>query len=116
MTFLKSIFCRLNYLEPIFLMISVTMGDPLDHATGLEKRELLAKVAGNHNPFDYKVLKRGSGTKDCPNNIPSAFDCRLVGCICEEESTSINWMWLHKGEPKRCECGYWFCLVHKKPL
>ncbi|KAJ8938048.1 hypothetical protein NQ318_013956 [Aromia moschata] len=94
----------------------VTMGDPLEHATGLEKRELLAKVAGNDDPFDLKVIKRCAGTKTQPNEIPSAFDSRLVGCICEEDATSINWMWLHKGEPKRCECGYWFNLVHKAPV
>ncbi|KAF7273211.1 cytochrome c oxidase subunit 5B, mitochondrial-like [Rhynchophorus ferrugineus] len=94
----------------------VTFGDPVEHATGLEKRELLAKVAGNENPFDMRVIKRGAGTKAQPNEIPSAFDARLVGCVCEEESTSINWMWLHKGEPKRCECGHWFNLVHKAPL
>ncbi|XP_019876879.1 cytochrome c oxidase subunit 5B, mitochondrial-like [Aethina tumida] len=93
-----------------------SMGDPVEHATGLEKREILAKVAGNENPFDLKVLKRGVGTKDTPNEIPSAFDARLVGCICEEEATCINWMWLHKGEPKRCECGHWFNLVHKAPV
>jgi Cytochrome c oxidase subunit Vb len=59
------------------------MNDPIEHATGIEKRELLAKAAGNENPFDMKVLKRGPGTKDTPNLIPSAFDARLVGCICE---------------------------------
>lgn len=59
------------------------MNDPLEHATGIEKRELLAKAAGNDNPFDMKVFKRGPGTKDSPNLIPSAFDARLVGCICE---------------------------------
>jgi hypothetical protein len=68
-----------------FLLIfsfSVVMNDPLEHATGIEKRELLAKAAGNDNPFDMKVFKRGPGTKDTPNLIPSAFDARLVGCIC----------------------------------
>lgn len=59
------------------------MNDPLDHATGLEKRELLAKAAGNDDPFDMKVFKRGAGTKDQPNCVPSAFEARLVGCICE---------------------------------
>lgn len=59
------------------------MNDPLEHATGIEKRELLAKAAGNENPFDMKVFKRGPGTKDSPNLIPSAFDARLVGCICK---------------------------------
>lgn len=59
------------------------MNDPMEHATGIEKRELLAKAAGNENPFDMKVFKRGPGTKESPNLIPSAFDARLVGCICE---------------------------------
>lgn len=92
------------------------MGDPLEHATGLEKRELLAKVSGNDNPFDLKVIKRGAGTKTQPNEIPSAFDSRLIGCICEEDATCVHWMWLHKGEAKRCECGHWFNLVHKAPV
>lgn len=59
------------------------MNDPIEHATGLEKRELLAKQAGNEDPFDLKVFKRGPGTKETPNLIPSAFDARLVGCVCK---------------------------------
>lgn len=55
----------------------------MEHATGIEKRELLLKAAGNDNPFDMKVFKRGAGTKENPNLIPSAFDARIVGCICE---------------------------------
>lgn len=110
------------------------MSDPLDHATGIEKRELLARAAGNDDPFDMKVFKRGVGTKETPNLIPSAFDARLVGCICEyrpfkqphdadlsfiegeEEQTYVQWMWLYQGVPKRCECGHWFKLVEKAPL
>ena len=65
------------------------MSDPLEHATGIEKRELLAKAAGNDNPFDMKVFKRGAGTKEVPNLIPSAFDARLVGCICKFSSISF---------------------------
>lgn len=59
------------------------MNDPMEHATGIEKRELLAKAAGNDNPFDMKVFKRGAGTKENPNLIPSAFEARIVGCICK---------------------------------
>lgn len=62
------------------------MNDPMDHATGIEKRELLARAAGNDDPFDMKVFKRGAGTKESPNMIPSAFDARLVGCICKFQS------------------------------
>ncbi|XP_045483249.1 cytochrome c oxidase subunit 5B, mitochondrial-like [Harmonia axyridis] len=94
----------------------VTLGDPLEHATGLEKRELLAKAAGNPNPFDLRVIKQGPGTRERPTEIPSAFDARIVGCICEEEAAYVNWMWLYKGQPKRCECGHWYTLVHKAPV
>uniref|UniRef100_A0A4D5RA10 Mitochondrial cytochrome c oxidase subunit Vb n=1 Tax=Scolopendra viridis TaxID=118503 RepID=A0A4D5RA10_SCOVI len=92
------------------------MVDPVEHATGLEKREILAKLAGNDNPFDMRVYKRGPGTKDNPNLVSSVLPKRLIGCICEEDATCINWMWLHMGEPKRCECGYWFKLIEGKPL
>lgn len=59
------------------------MNDPIEHATGLEKRELLAHRAGDTDPFDMRVFKRGPGTKENPNMIPSAFESRLVGCVCE---------------------------------
>ncbi|CAH1397298.1 unnamed protein product [Nezara viridula] len=93
-----------------------TMADPVDHATGLEKKELLARISGNDNPFDLRVLKRGSGCRDSPNMIPSSFDARLVGCVCDEDSTSLQWMWLHQGCPRRCACGHWFQLTYKPPL
>lgn len=70
----------IDYFSFDFLLV---MNDPIEHATGIEKRELLAKQQGNDNPFDMKVLKRGVGTKENPNCIPSAFDARLVGCICK---------------------------------
>ena len=63
-----------------------------------------------------QVYKRVAGTKDKPNIVPSVADYRVVGCVCEEDATAINWMWLYKGEPKRCECGYWFKLVDSKPI
>ncbi|XP_063612966.1 cytochrome c oxidase subunit 5B, mitochondrial-like [Penaeus indicus] len=92
------------------------MADPVEHATGLEKQELLSKAAGNENPFDMRVYKRVSGDQTNPTSVPSFYDRRLVGCICEEDATSINWMWLEKGESKRCECGYWFQLQDAKPM
>lgn len=93
------------------------MGDPVEHATGLEKRELLAKQAGNDDPFDRKlIVKRSTGGKDKPTFIPSAFDARLVGCLCDPDGYAINWMWLPAGEPKRCECGFWFQLCEKAPV
>ncbi|KAL1501871.1 hypothetical protein ABEB36_007114 [Hypothenemus hampei] len=90
----------------------IVLGTNLEPATGIEKQQLLSKVAGGDSPFDIKVFKKGPPSKEKPTLIPSAFDARLVGCICEDESTSITWMWLHEGEAKRCECGHWYKLVN----
>ncbi|XP_050420489.1 cytochrome c oxidase subunit 5B, mitochondrial-like [Adelges cooleyi] len=90
--------------------------DPLDLATGLEKKEMLARLAGNDDPYNLKAIKRGVSTKEQPTEIPSAFEARIVGCVCEEDASHIKWMWLYSGEPKRCMCGHWYKLVYKEPL
>ncbi|GFG36739.1 hypothetical protein Cfor_00886 [Coptotermes formosanus] len=90
-----------------------TYMDPKQLVTGREKRELLVEEAGKDSDPYGLAIKRGEGTKDKPNLIPSAFDSRIVGCICEDESSHINWMWLHKGTATRCGCGFWFKLVEK---
>ena len=68
------------------------------------------------DPYEMKVYKRVAGTAASPNLVPSVADFRVIGCVCEEDATAISWMWLYKGEPKRCECGYWFKLVESKPV
>ena len=60
-----------------------------------------------------KVDVSPHGTKENPKQVFSIFDERLVGCICEEDATYVNWMKLTKGEPQRCECGHWFQLAQK---
>ena len=118
------------------------MQDSLEHATGLEKREILARQAGIEvgnalckgcwdglligsrfffpcrlqDPYQMQVYNRVAGTKDAPNLVPSVADYRVVGCVCEPDATCINWMWLYKGEPKRCECGYWYKLTEAKAI
>ena len=64
------------------------------------------------DPFLLKAVKRHASTKNNPNLVPSYYDCRVIGCVCEEDSYAITWMWLFKGEPKRCQCGHWFKLEH----
>ncbi|KAG6438907.1 hypothetical protein O3G_MSEX000318 [Manduca sexta] len=34
----------------------------------------------------------------------------------EEHATAVTWLWLHKDNPRRCECGHWYKLVEKQPL
>ncbi|XP_003746148.1 cytochrome c oxidase subunit 5B, mitochondrial [Galendromus occidentalis] len=87
--------------------------DHFEHATGKEKYELEAIRSGNLDPFDEAPRKRGVGTKDQPNLVPSIKEKRLVGCICEEDAVVINYMWVHKGELRRCMCGHWFKLVDR---
>lgn len=66
------------------------MNDPIEHATGLEKRELLAKLAGNEDPYHMNAIKRGVSTKEKPTLIPSAFEARIIGCICKCSLSSIQ--------------------------
>lgn len=75
-----------------FLKIFSELPDPIDHATGLEKKELLAALAGNDDPYHMKAIKRGVGTKDKPTLIPSAFDARMLGCICTY-TTVVAWQY-----------------------
>ena len=105
------------------------MPDPVEHATGeiwkcferilnhvllgLEKYELLAKLAGNEDPFFLRAVTRGKvwitcsiqfmihtktlffqGTKENPTIINAMDNYRMVGCVCAEEDTNIKWTWL----------------------
>ncbi|CAG5129133.1 unnamed protein product [Candidula unifasciata] len=85
--------------------------DRLGHSVGMDRAELLAREAGDDDPFEMKVIKRSKGSFEDPTIITSPNKERMIGCICEEDSLTINWMYLNKDEPKRCECGYWFKLV-----
>ncbi|KAK1120718.1 hypothetical protein K0M31_010922 [Melipona bicolor] len=109
--------CRRQFFRNAVYSKDKTLPDPLDLATGLEKRELLAAAAGNFDPYHMKAIEivRDS-TKESPNLVPSAFKSRIVGCICEEDTAHVNWMWLHDGHPRRCECGHWFKLTEVAPL
>merc|ERR1711976_369666 len=66
------------------------MQEPLDHATGGEKWELLAKQQGNDDPFLMKMRTRGKGTKADPNIVDSFDSYRFVGCCCQDGDTNVN--------------------------
>ncbi|XP_028397322.1 cytochrome c oxidase subunit 5B, mitochondrial-like [Dendronephthya gigantea] len=86
-----------------------------DQVTGLEKKELEKMLEGDMDPFNMKVYTGPGGTKANPTKVPSMDDERIVGCICEEDMTYIQWMTLKKGEPQRCDCGYFFELIPGLP-
>lgn len=82
----------------------------MELATGIFKRELMLRRAGCLDPWAMKKpMKRGAGRENDPTEVPSAFDGRLVGCLCLGDR-GAKWMWLEKGAPKRCECGHYFVL------
>merc|ERR1719474_240839 len=62
------------------------------------------------------AIKRAKGTREEPTIVNAMNSFRHVGCVCHEEDTHIKWMIVMEGEPRRCQCGYWFELkVHPAP-
>ncbi|XP_072912584.1 cytochrome c oxidase subunit 5B, mitochondrial-like [Hemitrygon akajei] len=88
-------------------------GIPTDEeqATGLEKIIMQAMKTGK-DPYNVLKPKEYAGTKSDPHIVPSITNKRLVGCVCEEDNTSVIWFWLHEGETQRCpSCGAHYKLV-----
>ncbi|CAI5779072.1 cytochrome c oxidase subunit 5B, mitochondrial [Podarcis lilfordi] len=82
-----------------------------EQATGMERKTMKALEKGL-DPYNMLPPKRYAGTKEDPNIVPSITDKRLVGCICEEDNSTVIWFWLHKGNPQRCpSCGAHYKLV-----
>lgn len=92
-----------------------TIPTDYEQATGIEKKEIDARVAGHEDPFSMQVQHLPWGTKAKPTVVPSMLNERLVGCICQEETTVVHWMQLKSGPPQRCECGHWFQLAQGNP-
>uniref|UniRef100_A0A914UQT3 Cytochrome c oxidase subunit 5B, mitochondrial n=1 Tax=Plectus sambesii TaxID=2011161 RepID=A0A914UQT3_9BILA len=89
--------------------------DPLEAATGSEKKMMLARLAGDDR-YEPKIFYRGENTsKDNPNLIPSHYRDRLIACTCEPDAHYLNLMWIRKGTPSRCECGHWFKVIDADP-
>merc|ERR1712059_29266 len=95
-----------------------TFNDPIEHATGPDKYELMQAQAGNDDPFFLKVKQRSDfkGTKDEPIIVDALDTFRMVGCVCDEHDCHIKWMWLIEGKNKRCSCGHWFALKSHPPV
>lgn len=97
-------------------MAQKPLTDDMELATGIFKRELQLRQAGCDDPWAMaRPMKRGAGRENDPTVITSAFDGRLVGCLCLGDR-SPKWMWLEKGSPKRCECGHYYVLKKADPI
>jgi cytochrome c oxidase subunit 5b len=67
------------------------------------------KMKGYNDPYDQEALiVKKDSTRENPNVVTSLLEHRIIGCICSEEVHHVNYMWIHKGETKRCGCGHWF--------
>ncbi|KAK3727798.1 hypothetical protein QZH41_008216 [Actinostola sp. cb2023] len=89
---------------------------PEEMATGLEKLEYDAVLAGDEDPFRLKMSSGPPGTREKPTEVPTAFGERIVGCVCEEDATVIKWMLVKKGDPHRCDCGHYFVVKEANPI
>ncbi|VDD92922.1 unnamed protein product [Enterobius vermicularis] len=89
--------------------------DPLESSLGREKKILLARLAGDDR-YEPKIYYRAAqSSKEYPNLVPSHFDDKIVGCLCEPDSSHVNYMIIRRGTPKRCECGHWFKVIEADP-
>ncbi|XP_029962163.1 cytochrome c oxidase subunit 5B2 [Salarias fasciatus] len=99
--------------RPLQRAMATVRGVPTDEeqATGLERRALQALKQGK-DPYSILKPKQYAGTKEDPHIVPCIGTKRMVGCLCEEDSTAIVWFWLHEGNAQRCPCGFYYQLVH----
>lgn len=87
-----------------------------EQATGVEKKEYDAIVAGIEDPFNMKPYRGPPGTKDKPLEVLSLHDDRIIGCVCEPDATSIVWRKLTLNKVTRCDCGHFFVLRRGNPI
>jgi len=89
-----------------------SMPDQMGHTVGPERWELLSRTSkSNADPYEMNISEMRDSSITDPILIPSTEENRIIGCICEEDALAVNWMYLYKGETKRCECGHWFRIM-----
>jgi cytochrome c oxidase subunit 5b len=92
--------------------ISKQMQGEIDHATGLEKEELIGEATGKPR-FDLAPPQGPFGTLEAPAVIESYFDERLVGCSggVGDDEHDVVWFRLKKESGHECSvCGQVFQL------
>ena len=72
------------------------------------------------NPFDTVIYRphSGMGYKEWPIPITClpTENSRMVGCYCQSDYPEVVWFQLEKGEPQRCDCGYYFTIIEHDPM
>ncbi|XP_015793500.1 cytochrome c oxidase subunit 5B, mitochondrial [Tetranychus urticae] len=99
---------KLPVLGFLFDKRPVGLPDPIEAAIGNTKMELMLEEMGVTDPFLENPIYLNGGSKEDPMMVLMLTDKRMIGCQCEPDQTYFNYMWVHKDECKRCECGYWF--------
>jgi len=99
----------------VCLKQELSLPDTVEHSVGIEKFERMAAAAGIDDPWDIKPAQHGEGTRENPDIVPSMYNKRLIGHLCEEGQPYLTYFYVYKSEPKRCQCGHWFKLVDAEP-
>jgi len=111
---------RTFYSGPVGGLASSNLGDSKDLGTPLSQTDpklaSIQKWEGNivddqSDPYDLDIQTiKPDSTIDNPNMVRSWENCRIIGCVCDEDTLIVSWTMLYKGEVKRCQCGHWFKL------
>ena len=83
----------------------------VDHATGLELKELQALAEGKDFFDHYAFLKAPNGTKDAPVVVTSSMPYRIVGATDPDDDFIVHWGRVEAGKPPIKIGEEWF--VHK---
>jgi cytochrome c oxidase subunit 5b len=93
------------------------LADPWDTLYGAERFEIAMKAKGFNDPYDSEaVARKAVSSREDPNivSVETSEDFRIVGCVCTPDTHHVNYIYVHRGETKRCECGEWFKCVDRE--
>jgi len=83
----------------------------IEHATGLELKELQALAEGKDFFDHYAFLKAPNGTKEAPVAVTSSMPYRIVGATDPDDDSIVHWGRVEAGKPPIKIGEEWF--VHK---
>jgi cytochrome c oxidase subunit 5b len=83
----------------------------IEHATGLELKELQAMAEGKDFFDHYAFLKAPNGTKEAPVVVTSSMPYRIVGATDPDDDSIVHWGRVEAGKPPIKIGEEWF--VHK---